>query len=92
VESSPDRDISAKAAPIIPGHGRICTKPMHGGQRIIIVRDQPETRSGKGMTLDQVKAARLTRTTIRATRRCRRSRITANFVESVYRDLSGKSR
>ncbi len=48
---------------IVPGHGRICDKPdlLEYRDMVTIVRDRVQDSIKKGMTLDQVKAAGLTK-------------------------------
>ena len=47
---------------VIPGHGRIADQPdvAYYREMVAIVRDRIRTLIGKGMTLEQVKAARPT--------------------------------
>ncbi|HEX5230448.1 MAG TPA: MBL fold metallo-hydrolase [Bryobacteraceae bacterium] len=75
---------------IVPGHGRICDDAdvVEFRDMIVIVRDRVRDLIRKGMTLDQVKAAKPTRDYdteyVTAT-----SFVTADrFVEAVYRSLS----
>jgi len=77
---------------IIPGHGRICDEAdvLEYHDMIVIVRDRIRDAIKKGMTVDQVKAARLTRDYDARYSAASGPGSTANFVESVYRDLSGK--
>ena len=77
---------------IIPGHGRICDEAdvLEYHDMIVIVRDRIRDAIKKGMTLDQVKAARLTRDYDLRYAAPSGPGSTANFVESVYRDLSAK--
>jgi glyoxylase-like metal-dependent hydrolase (beta-lactamase superfamily II) len=77
---------------IIPGHGRICDEAdvLEYHDMVVIVRDRIRDAIKKGMTLDQVKAARLTRDYDPRYAAASGPGSTANFVESVYRDLSGK--
>jgi glyoxylase-like metal-dependent hydrolase (beta-lactamase superfamily II) len=77
---------------IVPGHGRICDEAdvLEYHDMIIIVRDRIRDAIKKGMTLEQVKAARLTRDYDARYSTPSGPGSTANFVESVYRDLSGK--
>jgi len=77
---------------IIPGHGRICDEAdvLEYHDMVIIVRDRIRDAIKKGMTLDQVKAARLTRDYDARYAAPSGPGSTANFVESVFRDLSGK--
>ena len=75
---------------IVPGHGRICDEAdvLEYHDMIAIVRDRIRDAIKKGMTLDQVKAARLTRDYDARYAAPSGPGSTANFVESVYRDLS----
>jgi len=77
---------------IIPSHGRICDEAdvLEYHDMIVIVRDRIRDAIKKGMTLDQVKAARLTRDYDARYSAASGPGSTANFVESAYRDLSGK--
>jgi glyoxylase-like metal-dependent hydrolase (beta-lactamase superfamily II) len=77
---------------IIPGHGRICDEAdvLEYHDMMVIVRDRIKDAVKKGMTLDQVKAARLTRDYDPRYAAPSGPGTTANFVESMYRDLSGK--
>jgi glyoxylase-like metal-dependent hydrolase (beta-lactamase superfamily II) len=77
---------------IIPGHGRICDEAdvLEYHDMVVLVRDRIRDAIKKGMTLDQVKAARLTRDYDPRYAAASGPGSTANFVESVYRDLSGK--
>jgi cyclase len=77
---------------IIPGHGRICDEAdvLEYHDMVVIVRDRIRDAIKKGMTLDQVKAARLTRDYDARYAAASGPGSTANFVESIYRDLSGK--
>ena len=77
---------------IIPAHGRICDEAdvLEYHDMIVIVRDRIRDAIKKGMTLDQVKAARLTRDYDPRYAAPSGPGSTANFVESVYRDLSAK--
>jgi cyclase len=74
---------------IVPGHGRICDEAdlVEFRDMIVIVRDRVRDLIGKGMTLDQVKAARPSRdydTEYVASN----SFVSADrFVESVYTSL-----
>jgi glyoxylase-like metal-dependent hydrolase (beta-lactamase superfamily II) len=77
---------------IVPGHGRICDEAdvLEYHDMIVIVRDRIRDAVKRGMTLDQVKAARFTRDYDTRYSAASGPGSTANFVESVYRDLSGK--
>jgi len=77
---------------IIPGHGRICDEAdvLEYHDMVVIVRDRIREAIKKGMTLDQVKAARLTRDFDARYAAATGPGSAATFIESVYRDLSGK--
>ena len=89
---------------VIPGHGRISDEAdvLEFHDMIVIVRDRIRDAIKKGMTLDQVKAARLTRDfdpryaappagpSAPSSASASASSTAASFVESVYRDLSRK--
>jgi len=77
---------------IIPGHGRICDEAdvLEYHDMIVIVRDRIRDAIKKGMTLEQIKAARLTRDYDPRYASASGPGTTTNFVESVYRDLSAK--
>ena len=77
---------------IIPGHGRICDEAdvLEYHDMVMIVRDRIRDAVKKGMTLEQVKAARLTRDFDPRYAAASGPSTTANFVEAVYRDLSQK--
>jgi cyclase len=75
---------------VIPGHGRISDEAdvLEYHDMIVIVRDRIRDAIKKGMTLDQVKAARLTRDFDPRYAAPSGASSTASFVESMYRDLS----
>ena len=75
---------------IVPGHGRICDEAdvLEYHDMISIVRDRVRDAIKKGMTLDQTKAARLTRDYDARYSAPSGPGSAASFVESVYRDLS----
>jgi glyoxylase-like metal-dependent hydrolase (beta-lactamase superfamily II) len=77
---------------IVPGHGRICDEAdvLEYHDMVVIVRDRIRDAIKKGMTLDQVKAAKLTRDYDARYSAASGPGSTTNFVESMYRDLSGK--
>ena len=77
---------------IIPGHGRICDEAdvLEYHDMIVIVRDRVRDAVKRGLTLDQVKAARFTRDYDARYAAPSGPGSTANFVESLYRDLSAK--
>jgi cyclase len=77
---------------IIPGHGRICDAPdlLEFRDMVTIIRDRVHAAIKKGMTLDQVKAAGLTKDY--DARYSAKSGIGSKdmFVEAVYKSLSSK--
>jgi cyclase len=77
---------------IIPGHGRICDAPdlLEYRDMVTIIRDRVQVSIKKGMTLDQVKAAGLTKDY--DARYSAKSGIGTKdmFVETVYKSLSQK--
>jgi glyoxylase-like metal-dependent hydrolase (beta-lactamase superfamily II) len=77
---------------VIPGHGRISDEAgvLEYHDMIVIVRDRIRDAIMKGMTLEQVTAARLTRDYDPRYAAPSGPSTTANFVESIYRDLSRK--
>ncbi len=75
---------------IVPGHGRICDEAdvVEFRDMIVIVRDRVRDLIGKGMTLDQVKAARPSRD-YDTEYVSSNSFVSADrFVESVYTSLT----
>jgi glyoxylase-like metal-dependent hydrolase (beta-lactamase superfamily II) len=77
---------------IIPAHGRICDEAdvLEYHDMVVIMRDRIRDAIKKGMTLDQIKAARLTRDYDARYAAPSGPGSTANFLESLYRDLSAK--
>ncbi len=77
---------------IIPAHGRICDEAdvLEYHDMVVIMRDRIRDAIKKGMTLDQIKAARLTRDYDARYAAASGPGTTANFLESLYRDLSAK--
>ena len=75
---------------LIPGHGWISDAADLGLYRdmIIIIRDRIQDMVGKGMTLDQVKAAKPTLDY--DPEFGRQPGATARFVEAAYRSLKEK--
>jgi len=77
---------------VVPGHGRICDEAdvVEYRDMMVIVRDRVREMIKKGMSLEQVKAARLTRD-YDTEYISSNSFVTADrFVESVYKSLTGK--
>ena len=77
---------------IIPGHGRLCDEAdvVEYRDMITIIRDRVQDMIKKGMTLEQVKAARPTRDYDPRYGATTGPRTTDMFVEAVYRSLSAK--
>jgi glyoxylase-like metal-dependent hydrolase (beta-lactamase superfamily II) len=75
---------------IIPGHGRVCDSADLATYRdmVTIIRDRVQDAIKRGLTLEQVKTARLTKDY--DTRYDVASWTKDQFVEAVYRSLSGK--
>jgi len=75
---------------VIPGHGRLCDAADVAYYRdmVTIIRDRVQDMIKKGMTLEQVKAAKPTRDYDSRYGADAGSWTTAMFVEAVYRDLS----
>jgi len=77
---------------IIPGHGRICDQADLAvyQEMITIIRDRIQDMIDKGMTLDQVKAAKPTSDYDPIYGATSGSWTTDMFVEAVYKSLSAK--
>jgi glyoxylase-like metal-dependent hydrolase (beta-lactamase superfamily II) len=75
---------------IIPGHGRVCDSADLATYRdmVTIIRDRVQDAIKRGLTLDQVKAARLTKDY--DPRYDVPNWTKDQFIETVYRSLSGK--
>jgi glyoxylase-like metal-dependent hydrolase (beta-lactamase superfamily II) len=75
---------------VIPGHGRVCDEAdvVEFRDMVVIIRDRVQDMIKKGMTLDQVKAAKPSRD-YDTEYVSSGSFVTADrFVESVYRSLA----
>jgi cyclase len=79
---------------VIPGHGRICDSADVAYYRdmVTIVRDRVQDMVKKGMTIEQVKAARPTRDYDPRYGSTTGAWTTDMFVEAVYKSLSVKKR
>ena len=79
---------------IVPGHGRLSDMADVGYYRdmLTIIRDRVLDSIKKGRTLDQVKAAKLTRDYDPRYGSTTGSWTTDAFVEAVYKTLTGKTR
>jgi cyclase len=77
---------------IIPGHGRVSDEHdvLEYRDMVTIIRDRVQTMIQKGMTLEQVKAARPTKEYDRRYGSTTGPRTTDTFVEAVYNSLLGK--
>ena len=75
---------------IVPGHGRICDEfdVLEYRDMVTIVRDRVQTMMAKGMTLDQVKAARPTLDYDSRYGAATGAWTTDMFVEAVFRSLA----
>jgi glyoxylase-like metal-dependent hydrolase (beta-lactamase superfamily II) len=78
---------------IVPGHGRLCDAADLAvyQQMVTIVRDRLQDMIKRGMTLEQVKAARPTRDYDPIYGRDTGSWTTEMFIEAAYKSLSSKS-
>ncbi len=74
---------------IVPGHGRICDEfdVLEYRDMVTIVRDRVQAMMKKGLTIDQVKAARPTRDYDSRYGATSGPWTTDRFVEAVYRSL-----
>ena len=78
---------------VIPGHGRLCDEAdvVEYRDMVTIIRDRIQDMIKKGMTLDQVKAAKPSYTYEYEPRFNRNPAWTAEmFVEAIYKNLSAK--
>jgi cyclase len=75
---------------VIPGHGRVCDEAdvLEYRDMVTIIKDRVEDMAKRGMTLDQVKAAKPTLDYDRHFGADTGAWTTAMFVEAVYRDVS----
>jgi cyclase len=77
---------------VIPGHGRLCDEAdvVEYRDMVTIIRDRIQDMIKKGMSLEQVKAARPTRDYDPLYGSTTGSWTTDMFVEAAYKSLSGK--
>lgn len=77
---------------IVPGHGRICDEAeiVEYRDMLTIIRDRVQDLIGKGMTFEQVKAARPTRDYDTEYGTNTGTWTTDMFVEAVYKSLTAK--
>ena len=75
---------------VIPGHGRVCDRSEVSNYRdmVTIIRDRIQALLKKGLTLDQVKAAKPTLDYDGIYGTDTGPWTTAMFIETVYRELS----
>jgi hypothetical protein len=74
---------------VVPGHGRLCDlgDVLEYREMAIIIRDRIQDMVGKGMTLEQVKAAKPTLDYDPLYGSTTGSWTTDKFVEAVYKSL-----
>ena len=79
---------------IVPGHGRVCDEAdvLEYRDMVTIVRDRVQDMIGRGLTAEQVKAARPTLDYDLRYGATSGPWTTAMFVDAIYKDLSAKSR
>jgi len=77
---------------VIPGHGRLCDQAdvVYYQEMLTIIRDRVQAMMKKGMTLEQVKAAKPTRDYDPVYGATTGFWTTDMFVEAVYKSLSKK--
>jgi cyclase len=77
---------------IVPGHGRICDQPdlLEYRDMVTIIRDRVQAAIGKGMTLEQVKTAGLTKDYDGRYGAKSGFGTADRFVEAIYRNLTAK--
>jgi cyclase len=77
---------------IVPGHGRICDQPdlLEYRDMVTIIRDRVQAAIGKGMTLEQVKTAGLTKDYDGRYGAKSGFGTADRFVEAIYKSLTAK--
>jgi cyclase len=92
IEVTIPKDWQEGGTMVIPGHGRICDEAdvVEYRDMVTIIRDRIQDMIKKGMTLDQVKAARPTLEYDSRYGSDSGSWTTSMFIEAVYRSLSQK--
>ena len=92
IEITIPKDWQEGGTMVIPGHGRICDEAdvVEYRDMVTIIRDRIQDSIKKGMTLDQVKAARPTLEYDSRYGSDTGAWTTAMFIEAVYKSLSGK--
>jgi glyoxylase-like metal-dependent hydrolase (beta-lactamase superfamily II) len=86
----PSKNLEEGGTYVIPGHGRICDEHdvVMYRDMLVIVRDRIKDMVDKGMTLDQVKAARPSLDYDGRYGVDTSAVTTAMFIEGIYKDLS----
>jgi cyclase len=92
IEITIPKDWQEGGTMVIPGHGRICDEAdvVEYRDMVTIIRDRIQDSIKKGMTLDQVKAARPTLEYDSRYGSDSGPWTTAMFIEAVYKNLSQK--
>ena len=90
IELAIPKDLQEDGTLVIPGHGRLCdvADVVFYQEMVTIIRDRVQDLISKGMTLEQVKAARPTRDY--DPRYGTRPGSADRFVEAIYKSLSAK--
>jgi cyclase len=85
-------DLQEGGTLVVPGHGRLCdvADVVFYQEMVTIIRDRVQDMVNKGMTLEQVKAARPTSDYDPRYGKDTGSWTTEMFVEAVYKSLSAK--
>ncbi len=88
----PDLKVQEGGTMIIPGHGRLCDEQdvIEYRDMVTIIRDRIQYMIKKGMTLDQIKAAKPTLDFDPRYGTDSGFWTTTMFIETIYRDLSKK--
>ncbi len=92
IEITIPKDWQEGGTMVIPGHGRICDEAdvVEYRDMVTIIRDRIQSSIKKGMTLDQVKAARPTLEYDSRYGSDTGPWTTSMFIEAVYKSLSPK--
>jgi cyclase len=90
IELAIPKDLQEDGTLVIPGHGRLCdvADVVFYQEMVTIIRDRVQDLIGKGMTLEQVKAARPSRDY--DPRYATRPGSADRFVEAIFKSLSAK--
>ncbi|HEY6362587.1 MAG TPA: MBL fold metallo-hydrolase [Vicinamibacterales bacterium] len=91
IEITVPSNVNEGGTMVVPGHGRLCDEMdvVEYRDAITIVRDRVQSMVKKGMTLEQVRAARPTVDFDPRYGADSGFWTTAQFIEAVYRDLGG---